>query len=215
MILRTLLFTVLALGGWTAFVVTGTIEGWWRQPLAPFGDTKAFQMAAVAEIDTKHKGNVAYVVISKGSVATHFASIGKPVDGDSRFQVASMSKWITAWGVMTLVEAGKLRALAVSSKKRLDIMPDVPTFAEVGLKELEIASWTMVVSPAKTPMPIVERLHVAVKDAAKLPATLEVMRRTGFAPVDSPSIDEMRTFMKAEIQRWGDVVRNAGIAGAE
>jgi len=109
MILRTLLFTVLALAAWTALVVAGTIEGWWRWPLAPFGDTAAFQMAAVTEIDTKHKGNVAYVLLGKGSVAaSHFVSTGRPVDGDSRFQVASMSKWVTAWGVMTLIEAGKL-----------------------------------------------------------------------------------------------------------
>jgi CubicO group peptidase (beta-lactamase class C family) len=66
-------------------------------------------MAAVAEIDKKHKGNVAYALVAKGGVvASHFVSAGKPVGGDSRFQVASMSKWITAWGVMTLVEAGKL-----------------------------------------------------------------------------------------------------------
>jgi len=109
MILRTLFFTVLALVAWTALVVFGTVEGWWRKPLAPFGDTSAFQAAAVAEIDKKHKGNVAYVQIQKGTVvASHFVSAGNPVDGDSRFQVASMSKWITAWGVMTLVDAGKL-----------------------------------------------------------------------------------------------------------
>jgi CubicO group peptidase (beta-lactamase class C family) len=109
MILRTLFLTALALAAWTALVVVGTVEGWWRKPLAPFGDTTAFQTAAITEIDKKHKGNVAYVQIEKGGVvASHFVSAGKPVDGDSRFQVASMSKWITAWGVMTLVDAGKL-----------------------------------------------------------------------------------------------------------
>lgn len=107
--LRTLLFTLVALVAWTALVVAGTIEGWWRTPLAPFADAAAFQTAAIAEIDKKHKGNVAYVRLEKGRVvATHFVSSGKPVDGNSRFQVASMSKWVTAWGVMNLVEAGKL-----------------------------------------------------------------------------------------------------------
>ncbi len=106
---RTLLLTVLALLVWTALVVTGTLEGWWRKPLAPFGDINAFQAAALFDIEKQHKGNVAFVLIANGrSVATHFVSTGKPVDGDSRFQVASMSKWITAWGVMKLVEAGKL-----------------------------------------------------------------------------------------------------------
>ncbi|MBP6014032.1 MAG: beta-lactamase family protein [Alphaproteobacteria bacterium] len=107
--LRTLLLTVLALVAWAAFVVTGTLEGWWRQPLAPFGNTNAFRAAAIAKIDQEYKGNVAFALLENGHIAaTHFVSAGKPVDGDSRFQVASMSKWITAWGVMTLVEAGKL-----------------------------------------------------------------------------------------------------------
>ena len=104
-----ILLTVLALVVWTALVVAGTLEGWWRRPLAPSGDTNAFHAAAVAEIDKRHKGNVACVVLTKGRIAaSHFVSTGKPVDGDSRFQVASMSKWVTAWGVMKLVEAGKL-----------------------------------------------------------------------------------------------------------
>ena len=106
---RILPLTVLALVIWTALVVTGTLEGWWRQPLAPFADINGFQAAAIADIEKQHKGNVAFALIANGrAVATHFVSVGKPVDGDSRFQVASMSKWITAWGVMTLVEAGKL-----------------------------------------------------------------------------------------------------------
>lgn len=109
MILRTLFLTALALAAWTALVIAGTVEGWWRKPLAPSADTTAFQAAAVAEIDKMHKGNVAYTLISKGRIAaSHFVSAGKPIDGDTRFQVASMSKWITAWGVMTLVDAGKL-----------------------------------------------------------------------------------------------------------
>lgn len=107
--IRIILLTVLALVAWTTLVIAGTIEGWWRQPLAPFGDTAAFQAAAIADLGTKHKGNAALVLLAKGkTAASHFVSTGKPVDGDSRFQVASMSKWVTAWGIMTLVEAGKL-----------------------------------------------------------------------------------------------------------
>jgi CubicO group peptidase (beta-lactamase class C family) len=109
MVLRILLPTLLALVIWAAIVVTGPLEGWWRRPLAPTGDIDAFHAAAVAEIAALHNGNVALALLANGRiVATHFVSKGKPVDGDSRFQVASMSKWITAWGVMTLVEAGKL-----------------------------------------------------------------------------------------------------------
>ncbi len=101
--------TVLALAVWTAVLVAGALEGWWRQPLAPSGDTRAFMDAAIAEIDRTRRGNVAFVLIEDGQVFDeHFTSVGQPVDRDTLFQVASMSKWITAWGVMTLVEAGTL-----------------------------------------------------------------------------------------------------------
>lgn len=103
------LLSLLALAIWTGVIVAGTLEGWWRKPLAPRGETRAFLDAAVAEIDAKHRGNVAFVLIEGGSVLDdHFVSVGEPVDQDTQFQVASMSKWITAWGVMTLVEAGEL-----------------------------------------------------------------------------------------------------------
>lgn len=107
--MRIFLLTLLALVAWAALVVTGTIDGWWRTTLAAYGDTEAFRNAAIAEINRTYKGNAAFVLLERGQVrASHFASIGAPVDGDSRFQVASLSKWITAWGIFTLVEAGKL-----------------------------------------------------------------------------------------------------------
>ena len=103
------LATILVLAVWTGTLIAGVLEGWWRQPLAPSGDRRAFMAAAIAEIDRTRRGNVAFVLIEEGKVFDeHFTSVGQPVDRDTLFQVASLSKWITAWGVMTLVEAGKL-----------------------------------------------------------------------------------------------------------
>lgn len=107
--LRFVLLTLLALIVWTAVFVGGTIAGLWRQPIAPPGDTRAFLDAAIERIDHEHKGNVAFALLERGDkVGDHFTSIGKPVDENTRFQVASLSKWITAWGIMKLVETGKL-----------------------------------------------------------------------------------------------------------
>jgi CubicO group peptidase (beta-lactamase class C family) len=107
--LRFVLLTLLALIVWAVVFLGGTIAGLWRQPIATPGDTRAFLNAAIARIEQEHKGNVALALVERGrSVGGHFVSIGKPVDENTRFQVASLSKWITAWGVMTLVEAGKL-----------------------------------------------------------------------------------------------------------
>jgi CubicO group peptidase (beta-lactamase class C family) len=107
-----LLAATLALVGmvsWAALVFIGTVEGWGRKPLAGPGDAGAFLAAARAEIDAHHHGNVAFRLIDAGGVAgEHFVSIGDPVDEDTLYQVASLSKWVTAWGVLALVEDGKL-----------------------------------------------------------------------------------------------------------
>lgn len=92
-----------------ALIVAGTLEGWWRKPLAAPGDTAAFAAAVEARLKTEARGAAAFVLIDDGRpVAEQFVSRGAPIDRDTRFQVASLSKWATAWGVMTLVEQGKL-----------------------------------------------------------------------------------------------------------
>ena len=94
---------------WTAIVGVGALEGWWHGSLAPAGDTDAMLAALVTEIENDAKGNVALAILEDGSVrGEHTFSVGEPVDRDSVFQVASLSKWVTAWGVMALVEAGRL-----------------------------------------------------------------------------------------------------------
>lgn len=87
----------------------GALEGWGRTPLARPGDTAAFAAAATARLKAESKGNAAFVLIEKGRpVAEVYVSKGAPVDRDTRFQVASLSKWATAWGLMTLVEQGRI-----------------------------------------------------------------------------------------------------------
>lgn len=101
--------TVSSMIVWAAFVFVGTLYGWWRRPLAPSGDMRAFADAATRELRAKHRGNVVFVLIQGGEpVGEYAASIGEPVNRETLFQVASLSKWISAWGVMTLVEAGRL-----------------------------------------------------------------------------------------------------------
>ncbi|HWD28791.1 MAG TPA: serine hydrolase domain-containing protein [Rhizomicrobium sp.] len=107
--LRIALATLVALIAWTVFVAAGTYEGWWRPMPAPPGDTAAFAAAAKARYAAESKGNIALALLVHGKVAgTYFASHGKPVDGDTLFQVASMSKWVTAFGVMALVEQHRI-----------------------------------------------------------------------------------------------------------
>lgn len=108
-IVVTILATMVALAIWAGAFLVGTSEGWWRRPLAPRGETSAFMGATTAIIRKEAPGSLAFQLIEKGRPTdTTYVSRQRPVDGDTRFQVASLSKWITAWGVMTLVEDGKI-----------------------------------------------------------------------------------------------------------
>jgi CubicO group peptidase (beta-lactamase class C family) len=108
-ILTVALLSVLALAVWTVFMGAAVLEGWFHTSIAPRGDIKAFIAAAHRKIDAENKGNLAYALLEHGKVVdTHFVSIGAPVNDDTLYQVASLSKWVTSFGVMHLVEQGKL-----------------------------------------------------------------------------------------------------------
>jgi CubicO group peptidase (beta-lactamase class C family) len=107
--LRVGLATLALLVLWAAFVFVGTSEGWYRQTLAPRGDTAAFLGAATKLVDSSNAGNAVFALIDDGTVyGAHAVSVGEAVDVNTVFQAASLSKWITAWGVMALVQEGKL-----------------------------------------------------------------------------------------------------------
>jgi CubicO group peptidase (beta-lactamase class C family) len=98
---------IVAMVLWAGLVFIGTLNGWGRKSLAPAGNANAFFDAAKKEIAAKHRGKVAFRLIENGKLHDEYFG-GDSVDSETLFQVASLSKWISAWGVMTLVEAGKL-----------------------------------------------------------------------------------------------------------
>ncbi|WP_395647787.1 serine hydrolase domain-containing protein [Terricaulis sp.] len=103
------LTATLLLVGWTALVAANLMLGWLHRPLAPRGDTSAFATAAIARIKHENAGNAAFVLLDNGRVvAEHYQSAGERVDRDTLFQVASLSKWLTAWGVMKLAGEGRI-----------------------------------------------------------------------------------------------------------
>lgn len=94
---------------WAALVFATLSEGWLRSPLATTNDPQTFVAAAKAEATAGNPGNLAFVMIEEGQEAGSFTvSQGDPVDGNTLFQVASLGKWLTAWGVMALVEDGRI-----------------------------------------------------------------------------------------------------------
>ncbi|MCC6891068.1 MAG: tripartite tricarboxylate transporter substrate binding protein [Hyphomicrobiales bacterium] len=116
---------------------------------------------------------------------------------------------------LPLVRAGKARALAVSSTRRLAPLPELPTLAQAGVPGFDFVSWQMVVAPAGTPSETVERLHRELKAIVALPEVQQAFAATGRIAVDSPPPDELLAFMRREIVRLGKVVEAAGIARSQ
>jgi tripartite-type tricarboxylate transporter receptor subunit TctC len=117
--------------------------------------------------------------------------------------------------VAGMIAGGKMRALGVTPGKRLTALPDIPTIAEAGVPGYAAAAWFMVVAPAKTPKPVVDRLHAELKAVTASAQTRDQISKLGLTPLDTPPVAAMETFVKSEIERWGKVVEAAGIAGSQ
>jgi tripartite-type tricarboxylate transporter receptor subunit TctC len=116
---------------------------------------------------------------------------------------------------LPLIRDGKLRALGVSSLTRVPAAPELPPIAEAGVPGFEGVGWVMIVAPANTPKPVVDRLHAELKAVTSLPDIRQQMINLGTIPVDSPPPEQQQAFIDAEIVRWAAVVQKAGIAGTE
>ena len=108
------------------------------------------------------------------------------------------------------VKGGKLRPLAVTSSKRLDSLPEVPTAAEAGVPGFEVGTWQAVFAPAGTPKPIVERLNKEIAQILKMPDIVAKLADLGLEPVGG-SPEELGQFQKAEIEKWAKVVKEANV----
>jgi tripartite-type tricarboxylate transporter receptor subunit TctC len=107
-------------------------------------------------------------------------------------------------------KAGRLRILAVTSAKRLAAFPEVPTFEESGVPGMTIEHWWGVMAPARTPGPIVDKLHGAIVQAVNSPDVRERFAALAVEPrTNTPG--EFRALLESDLKRWADVVRNAGI----
>jgi tripartite-type tricarboxylate transporter receptor subunit TctC len=111
-------------------------------------------------------------------------------------------------GAMVLVRAGKLRAIAVTTPKRLGALPDVPAMAE-SLPGFEVVGWYGVIGPARLPQPIVARLHDEIVRIVKLPEVHERILADGSEPATS-SPEEFRQYLLADVSKWAKVVRESG-----
>jgi tripartite-type tricarboxylate transporter receptor subunit TctC len=116
---------------------------------------------------------------------------------------------------LSLINDGKVRALGVSTKERVPVLPQLAPIAEQGVAGFDVASWQMVVAPAATPKDIVERLHTEIKDFMVRPEVKQHVAQMGLLPIDTPSVANLPIFVRTEIAQWSNVVEQAGIAGSQ
>jgi len=108
------------------------------------------------------------------------------------------------------VHAGKMRALAVTSKRRIAAAPEVPTFEEAGLPGYEAVGWFGVVAPAATPPEVVHRLNGEIRAALAIPEVRERAIAAGTEPfADSPQ--EFAALIREETKKWAEVIKAAGV----
>ena len=118
------------------------------------------------------------------------------------FQIAS--------AVIGQLKAGQLRALAVASDRRTDLLPDVPTMAEAGMPNFNTPLWFGLVAPAGTPRPAVDKLAAAARAAMHAPDAVDLLHKQGFTPEDMGP-DQFAAYIKSEIERWTAVAKAAGM----
>ena len=138
-----------------------------------------------------------------------------PFKGSGPVSAAVLGNQV-AYGVVDVtsaianVRAGKLRALAVSSKQRISAAPEVPTFEEAGVRGYEAVGWFGVVAPAGTPAEIVARLNQEIGAALKLPEIRKIAVDAGNEPF-STSPQEFSAMIRAETVKWAEVIKTGNI----
>jgi tripartite-type tricarboxylate transporter receptor subunit TctC len=112
--------------------------------------------------------------------------------------------------VISHIQAGKLRPLAVAARSRMALLPDVPTAAEAGVAGYEASSWFGIAAPAGTPPEIVARLHKEIVAAVRNPAMAERFAKSGARLVGNTPA-EFAAQIRAERVQWGEIIKAAGI----
>jgi tripartite-type tricarboxylate transporter receptor subunit TctC len=112
--------------------------------------------------------------------------------------------------LLPLIEAGRLRALAVTTPKRIPQLPDVPTMVESGFPNFVSTSWTGLLAPAHTPQPVIAKLNAAINDGLKTPELNIALQRLSNEPLGGAPAD-FTAMIKADLDKWSPIVSSLGL----
>jgi tripartite-type tricarboxylate transporter receptor subunit TctC len=118
--------------------------------------------------------------------------------------------FVSLSSVATQLKAKRLRALAITSASRSVLMPDLPTFAEAGLKGYEVTGWYGVVAPTGTPREVINRVHGDITQALTRPDIVQALLSFGLEPAPANTPESFTTFLRTEIVKWAKVVKSSG-----
>jgi tripartite-type tricarboxylate transporter receptor subunit TctC len=111
------------------------------------------------------------------------------------------------------IKAGKVKVYAVTSKKRVPSLPDIPTLDELGLKGFEVGIWHALYAPKGTPKPAIDKLVAALQEAVKDPVVNQRFADLGATayPADKATSAALQAHLKAEIDKWAPIIKKAGV----
>ncbi len=145
--------------------------------------------AGIQMVNVPYKGSLSFNAVVAGEVSAAFVSV---------------------LSALPIVRSGRVRAIGVTSRERLDVLPDVPTIAESGIPGFAAENWFGVAVPRRTPEAIVRRLNEIIAAYVKSPEVKERFEKTGARAIGS-SPQEFEQLVRSEFKRWGEVVSKAGI----
>jgi tripartite-type tricarboxylate transporter receptor subunit TctC len=164
-----------------------------------FGGGTIFSQLAGELINSMAGIKMNYVAY-KGGATTVTALVGGEIPMIIDGPTTALSFW----------KAGKVKALAVTSAKRLSQAPSIPTVAESGLAGYDVASWLSIFAPVGTARPIIDRLNLEIVRIMKMPDTRERLAASGIEPAFSTP-EELEVFARKESVKWGKVIRDNSI----
>jgi tripartite-type tricarboxylate transporter receptor subunit TctC len=187
-----------------------------QSPFRTIGDLIAFAKANPGKLNfaSAGPGNTSHLSVEyfksvvgldmthvpyKGSGPAIIGLLGREVD----FMFDSLSSSLPQ------IQGGKFRAIAMSTLKRSRILPDVPTISESGVRGFDVSVWYAILAAAGTPAPIVQRLNAEFIKAMRAPEARDKIEAAGYEIVGSTP-EQLDAFIKAEIVRWGKVVKDSG-----